>query len=173
MRVVPRPTIHSFISVEPGALFSSQIRDITRFCIKGAIPEQDNDPAAVILGPFTDDDMGVPWLYFPSESDAVLDFGTDWECKLNLLADHISISDAGNLSATGGILLGREADHLQLTNNEGSTPLFLNLATGAVANRLPAGRLITVKKWIACLSAREGGEVPNLITVTAASPRSL
>lgn len=172
MKILPDPVWRACSAAKPGAALLMDVDGLVRCCIRTQLPDQDNDDALIVLGPFTDNDPGVPWVDFPDDGAFCLDFGTGWTVIPSWNPKYVRFESVGDASVTGAIVRQGGRRYVQVVTLNGNTIVFFDLATGLTAKAMPRGQVAFATKWQIVLPRVEDAvDWYSLHTVVSGTPR--
>lgn len=169
MKYLTIPKVARRPSVADGSLLLAEVAENSRWCIPTKLVEGRPLPAVVVVGPFTENDPGVPWLDFSEIRNPASEFAR-WKPVPELSADKFNAEGYGNNGELGALIY-TESNRvfLQCAMEDSDAIVYYNFHDKTASIQQPNEPSVAILKWSAVIELEEPTRFHTLVDVEAGS----
>ena len=172
MKFLTIPKVAYLPTVADGSLLLADVAENSRWCIPTKFVEGRPRPCVIVLGPFTGNDLGVPWLDFGDIPNPVAEFAT-WKPVPELSADKFNAEGHGNIDELGALIYTESGElFLQCAMQDSDAVFYYNFGDKTASFQPPRELSVAILRWSAVIEVEEPIRFHTLFHVEASGMRS-
>ncbi len=171
MKYLTIPKVARRSTVADGSLLLAEVAETSRWCIPTKLVEGGNDPAVIVLAPFTANDLGVPWLDFREIQGPTSEF-EKWKPVPELSADKFNAVGYGEADEFGALIYTeRKGVFLQCAMQDSDAVVYYSFGDKTASIRGPNEPSVAILKWSAVIELEDPIRFHTLFHVEASGMR--
>lgn len=172
MKYLTIPKVAFLPPAPAGSLLLAEVAESSRWCIPTTFVQGRPRPAVIVLAPFTENDLGVPWLDF-SEIRKPASVFAEWKPVPELDADKFNADGYGKIGELGALIY-TESDEvfLQCAMQDSDAVFYYNFGDKTASFQPPRELSVAILRWSAVIELEDPIRFHTLFHVEAGAMRS-